>query len=309
MHIETLKTFRDLVETGSFRRAADLNFISQSAVSQQLKSLETRYEQQLIERAPRRGLALTDAGRIFYAGCKDVVERFRALEAAVTEQSGVLGGTIRIATVYSVGLHELPPYVSRFMQQYPRVHVHLEYRRTDQVRAGCMDDTLDFGIVAFPVRRPGLTIVPWLEEPLVLVCPPSHRLARKRRVSLRQLRGEPFVAFERDIPTRKTIDRLLGAHGTRVAIVKAFDNIETIKRAVEVGSGVSILPRSTVVEEVARGLLASTEFTEGPFTRSVGIIYRRGKVLSAAAREFVRLLAEPKALGRVDADRRRRFRP
>jgi DNA-binding transcriptional LysR family regulator len=164
---------------------------------------------------------------------------------------------------------------------------------TDKVREACLNDTIDFGIVAFPLRRSNVEVIPWHEDKLVLVCAPSHRLARRRKVSLAQLAGEAFIAFERDIPTRKTIDRILKAHRVAVNILMEFDNIETIKRSVEVGSGLAILPETTVTNEVKSGLLVTLDFAEGRFTRTIGVIHRRGRVLSAAAREFVRLLVAP----------------
>ena len=290
MHIETLKTFCDLVETGSFSRAARLNFISQSAVSQQLKALESRYDSILIERGQRRAIAPTEAGRMFYAECKELLQRFRLIEERLRDSAAVVAGPVRIATVYSIGLHELPPYVSRFIKAHPQVKVHIEYSRTDKVCDACLNNSIDFGIVAFPLRRANLTVIPWHEEKLVLVCAPGHRLARRRKVGLAQLGGEEFIAFERDIPTRKTVDRILRDHRVAVDTVMEFDNIETIKRSIEVGSGVSILPETTVVNEVASGMLVARDFNEGRFTRTVGIVHRRGRVLSAAAREFVRLL-------------------
>jgi DNA-binding transcriptional LysR family regulator len=292
MHIETLKTFCDLIETGSFNKAAQLNLVSQSAVSQQLKSLETRYGQALLERGARRGLKLTEAGRVFYAGCREVVDRFRQIEERLREQAGAISGTVRLATVYSVGLHRLPPYITRFMKAHPHVNVHVEYSRTDKVCEACLQDTIDFGIVAFPLRRSNLAVTPWHEEKLVLVCSPSHKFARRRRIRIAEIADERFIAFERDIPTRKTIDRILKAHRVQVEIVMEFDNVETIKRSVEVGSGLSILPATTVVNELRSGLLVTPEFVEGPFTRDVGVIHRRGRVPSAAAREFVRMLVD-----------------
>lgn len=290
MHIETLKTFRDLIETGSFTRAAQMNLISQSAVSQQLKSLETRYDCRLLERNRRGRLVLTDEGKRFYTGCRELLERFESLELQVRERSSAVAGTVRVATVYSIGLHALPPHVTRFMKAHPQVKVHLEYRRTNQVCEGCLDDTLDFGIVAFPIRRSNLEVIPWQEETLVLVCAPDHRLARRRRVSLSRLQGEEFIAFERDIPTRRTVDRVLARHGVTVNRVMEFDNIETITRAVEVGTGVSIVPQTTVVDAVQRRRLVQLEFAEGRFTRTVGVVHRRGRVLSPAARTFIEMV-------------------
>ena len=291
MHIETLQTFCALVETGSFTKAAELGFISQSAVSQQLKTLETRYGRPLIERGARPRLAPTEAGRLLYAECRDLLDRFRRLEERLREPSNAVAGTVRLATVYSIGLHQLPPCVTRFMKAHPRVKVHVEYSRTDKVCDACAEGTVDFGIVAFPMRRSNLDVIPWHEEKLVLACAPTHRLARRRTVRVAELDGEPFVAFERDIPTRKTIDRMLRAHRVTVDTVMEFDNVETIKRSVEVGTGLAILPASTVTQEIRTRRLATADFAEGPFTREVGIIHRRGRVLSAAASEFVRMLA------------------
>jgi DNA-binding transcriptional LysR family regulator len=292
MHIETLKTFCDLIETGSFSKAAQLNFISQSAVSQQIKALEQRYNRPLIEHGHRKGVALTEAGKLFYAESKELLERFRALEEQMRTEPAAIAGTVKIATVYSIGLHELPPYVKRFMKAFPQVKVHIEYSRTNKVYDACLNNMIDFGIVASPLRRPDIVVVPLREDKLVLVCSPEHRLAEQAQVSLRELAGEDFIAFERDIPTRKTIDRIFKQHKIAVNTVMEFDNIETIKRSVEVGIGLSILPETVIVSEVRSQLLKQLDFTEGTFTRSVGIIHRRGRVFSAAAKEFVQMLAE-----------------
>lgn len=290
MHIETLKTFCDLVDSGSFDKAARLNRVSQSAVSQQLKSLESRYGRILVERGARRRLTLTEAGTLFYGVVRDLVQRLEQLEDQLRDQAAAVSGTVRIATVYSVGLHRLPPYLTRFMKAHPQVKVHVEYSRTDKVCDACLQDAIDFGIVALPLRRSNLAVIPWHREPLVLVCSPSHALARRRHVGIGDIAGQRFIAFEKDIPTRKTIDRILKAHGVRVDTVMEFDNVETIKRSVEVGSGIAILPESTVVSERRAGLLVTRAFSEGPFTRDVGVIHRRGRVPSVAAQAFLRLL-------------------
>jgi DNA-binding transcriptional LysR family regulator len=290
MHIETLKTFCDLIETGSFSKAAALNFVSQSAVSQQVKSLEQRFDARLIERGQRKGVTPTEAGKIFYEECKEILERFRALEERMRVKSAAIAGSVKVATVYSIGLHELPPYVTRFIRAHPQVKVHIEYSRTDKVYDACLNNTIDFGIVALPLRRPNLAVIPFREDKLVIVCNPEHKLARRGRVSVNALAGEDFIAFERDIPTRKTIDRILKQHKVDVNYVMEFDNIETIKRSVEVGIGVSILPETAVANEVRNKQLVALNFAEGVFTRPIGIIHRRGKVFSAAAREFVNML-------------------
>src|SRR5499426_3735246 len=179
MHVETLKTFCDLVETGSLSRAARLNLVSQSAVSQQLRALERRYGGRLIDRAPRVGARPTERGRLVYDEVKPLVDRLAALEARLRAKTDVVAGTVRVATVYSVGLHTLPPVIKRCLAAHPRVSVQLSYRRTDEVSAACLDGEVDFGIVALPARRPQLEVVSLGHDDLVITAPPAHPVARR----------------------------------------------------------------------------------------------------------------------------------
>lgn len=287
MHIETLKTFCDLVDTASFSKAAQQNLISQSAVSQQVRMLEQRYGQRLIERSHPAGAVPTEAGQLLYNESKELLERFYALEERLRDRPSVVHGTVRVATVYSVGLHVLPPHLKRFLQAHPHVNVRLEYKRTNEVYAGCQSGTLHFGIVAFPQRRAQLEVVPLWHDQLVFVCSPEHRLARRRKVRLSELEGEPFIAFDRDIPTRKAIDRVLRAHHVRVVRNMEFDNIETIKRSVEAGLGVSILPDAAMENEVRLKSLVALPIRDAKLIRPIGAILRRSPELSPAARALL----------------------
>ena len=290
MHLETLKTFCDLAESGSFSRAAAMNLVSQSAVSQQVRALENRFNQPLIEHGYRRTVVLTAAGQRLYQASKEILDRFTQLENELSSGDDHLAGSLRIASVYSVGLHELPPYLKSYIEANPKVNVRLEYSRTDKVYEACLDNSVDFGIVALPLRKAQLQVIPFRREQLLFVCSPDHELARRRRISLKSLAGKPFVAFERDIPTRKTIDRLLREHQVEVSIAMEFDNIETIKRCVEAGIGASILPAGSVSNELRSRSLVALHFSEGRFYRETGIIHRRGKSFSPAARAFIEML-------------------
>ena len=290
MQIETLKAFCDLVETGSFTRAAELNFVSQSAVSQQLRTLERRFEQKLIERGGGLGAEPTAAGRLVYAESKTILARLRALEEQLREPTGAMSGTVRVATVYSVGLHALPPHVKEFLREHPQVQIQVEYSRTDRVVEACLAGDIDLGIVAFPTRRPKLEVIALRDEELVLVVSPEHRLARRTTTPLAALRGKAFVAFDRSVPTRRYIDRALRRHAVQVRITTEFDNIETIKRSVEAGLGVSIVPTDTVKNEVRAGTLVALNITDERLTRPVGMIHLRRRELSAPARAFANLL-------------------
>jgi DNA-binding transcriptional LysR family regulator len=291
MQLETLKIFCDVIETQSFSKAASLNYISQSAVSQQIRGLEEKYDRRLIERG-KRSLAPTPAGQILYQGAKDLLERFRLVENRLQVLSNAVAGTLRVATVYTVGLHELPPYVKEFLRRYPAANVHLEYVRANKIYDEVASNTVDLGIVAYPVRRSGIEVIPWREDNLVLIAHPEHPLARHRKIDFRKLAHVRFVAFEKDIPTRRATDRVLRGQGVSVDIVMEFDNVETIKRAVEINAGVAIVPALTVDSEVQAGSIRAVEFTRGAITRQLGILVKKGKERTVTLEKFVELLQE-----------------
>ncbi len=291
MMLETLKTFCDLVETGSFSRAARLNFVTQSAVSQQLRALERHYGRRLVDRGARRTLQLTEAGKLLLGDARAVVERLAALEDRLRQRPGVVAGSVTIASVYSVGLHTLPAPMKTFLRAHPQVNLRLVYRRTDEIYQACLDGAVDLGMVAIPGRRSQIEIVPLRPDELVLVCPPDHALARRPpRLTAASLADQRFIAFDRDIPTRRLVDRFLRGARTSVTVTMELDNIETIKRSVEAGLGISILPRSALENEVKAGTLVARPFATARLTRPIGIIYRRGREQSAAVRAFIETL-------------------
>jgi DNA-binding transcriptional LysR family regulator len=292
MQIETLKIFCDLVETQSFSQAAERNFVTQSAVSQQVRGLEEKFKRRLLERVRgRREISLTDAGQTFYSEIKSVLAAYVNLEERMRDLTGTVSGRVRVATVYSVGLHELPPAVRRFMELYPQAKIDLEYSRTTRIVRDVLSGAAELGVVAYPEKKRGLEVVQLKGDRLVLICPPQHPLAKRKKVQARDLDGQDFILFERDIPTRRATDRILRSHGVTVSRVAEFDNIETIKRAVEVGMGVAIVPRPSVLDEQRSGQLAVVALVEPEWTRPVGIIYRSDRAPGKAARKFIELLS------------------
>jgi len=289
MQIESLKIFCDVIETQSFSKAASLNYISQSAVSQQIRGLEEKYDRKLIERG-KRSLAPTLAGSVLYQGAKDMLERFRLVESRLHVLTNAIAGSLRVATIYSVGLHELPPYVKEFLRRYPSANIHLEYGRANKIYEDVSANTVDLGIVAYPVRRSGLDVLPFREDQLVVITHPDHPLARHRRIEMRKLARQRFVAFERDVPTRRATDRMLRRAGVPVDVVMEFDNVETIKRAVEINAGIAIVPALTVESESQSGALRAIEFSRGGIARPLGIVIRRGRERTQVMDRFVALL-------------------
>ncbi len=291
MHIETLKVFCDLVEMQSFSLAAERNFVTQSAVSQQVRTLEEKFKRKLLERVRgRREIRMTPAGDVFYRECKNVLESYNQLNEQMNSLIGRISGIVKVATVYSVGLHELPPVVREFMSKFPSAKIDLEYSRTTRVVRDVLKGIVELGVVSFPEPRRGLTIVPMASDSLVLICPPDHEFAKKEEIKVTELKNRDFVLFERDIPTRKATDKILRSHGVSVNKASEFDNIETIKRAVEVGFGLAIVPYPSVMDEERNGQLCVIKFKEKGWERPVGVIYRSDRELTLAAKKFVKLL-------------------
>ena len=289
MHLETLKVFCDVVETRSFSVAASQNFVTQSAVSQQIRTLEERYGRRLLERT-RGNVQLTPAGEILYQVSKEIVQRYQDMEAQLQVVAQRVAGTVRVATVHSIGLYELSAQIKRYLKAYPQVHLHLEYSRSNKIYEEALRGQIDLGVVAYPSRRPQITVLPFREDRLVLACPPSHPLARHRQVSIRKLQGEHLVGYERDIPTRRETDRLLRRYGVEVRYVMELDNVETIKRVIEIGTGLAILPEPALRPEVKNKTLVAVHLSDELFLRPLGIIHRQGKHFSPATEKFIEFL-------------------
>jgi DNA-binding transcriptional LysR family regulator len=291
VQIESLKVFCDLAETESFTKAAQINGVTQSAVSQQISSLERQFKSLLIERSKKK-FRLTREGQVLYDFSKQIIQTFDGLHSKLQEIKDIISGTIRVATIYSIGLHDLPPYIKRFLKDYPTVHVHVEYRRANQVYEDVLGNVVDLGLVAYPTRDPKLETIPLRKDPLVLICHPQHPLAKAKTVKLKALGGLKFIGFEPDIPTRKAIDKVLRERDVAVNVVMEFDNIETVKRAVEIDAGIAIVPQGTVTQEISKQTLAQVQIEDVDLFRPLAAIYKKNKVLSPAMKQFLAVIKE-----------------
>jgi len=291
MQIESLKVFCDLAETESFTKAAQINEVTQSAVSQQISSLERTFKSLLIERSKKK-FRLTREGQVLYDYSKQIIQTYEGLHSKLQEIKDIISGTIRVATIYSIGLHDLPPYIKRYLKDYPTVHVHVEYRRANQVYDDIISNVVDIGLVAYPNKDSKLEVIPLRKDPLVLICHPQHPFAKQKLIKLKMIAGQKFVGFEPDIPTRKALDKILREQGVEVNNVMEFDNIETVKRAVEIDAGISIVPQSTISQEVAKQTLAAAPLDHPEMYRPLAAIVKKGKVLSPAMRQFISILKD-----------------
>jgi DNA-binding transcriptional LysR family regulator len=291
VHLETLRLYCDVVRLRSFSRGAAQNFVSQSAASQALQQLEDHLGVALLDRT-RRPFVVTPEGAAFYDACREILAGWERAKAEAGAVKARVDGTVRVAAIYSVGLHDVSRHMQRFRSLYPSALVQLECLHPHKVVDAVMNGEADVGIMSYPPANRSLSIVPLRDEPMAFVCHPSHRLARRKVVRPADLNGEAFVAFDPELTIRRAIDRALRQHNVKVNTVMAFDNIETIKQAVIIAAGVTILPRHTVQNEAGVRTLAVVPFDLPGLVRPVGIIHRRQKPLSPTVVRFIELLKE-----------------
>ena len=275
MQIENFKVFADLVETKSFSKSAKINGITQTL---------------LIDRSQKQ-FQLTREGQSVYETAKELLHGYDKLLSELQDMKKVISGTIRIATIYSIGLHELPPYIKRFLHDFPSVNVRVEYRRSNLVYEDILHNSVDFGLVAFPLKHRQIEALPFRDDHLVLITHPEHALAKRGGpVELPEMSGLKFIGFDPDIPTRKAVDQIFRDNKIDIEPVMEFDNIETVKRAVEIDHGVAIVPQATVQRESQQGSLKMLSFKDKNFTRPLAILHRKGRVLTPAMRKFIEVL-------------------
>ena len=288
MHIETLKIFCDVVETASFSKAGSINSMTQSAVSQQILSLEKKLGRTLLERG-RRQCCVTPEGSVLLEAAKEILQIYEGIEERFNELADVVAGELHVSAVYSIGLHDLPPYLKAFKRKYPMVDVQVNYKRSAQVYGQVLSGEAVMGLVAYPAVRKGIHVEPFMDDEMVVICPPSHPFASFKKIAPLELKKERFIAFDPDLPTRQFLDRHFRESGIALGHTIEFDNIETVKRAVEIEQGVSIVPLATVRAEVKAGTLCAIPL-DPPLRRPIGILLKRNRPRTPALREFLALL-------------------
>lgn len=290
LHLDLFKVFRELAQTKNFSKTAAKNYLTQSAVSQQLAFLERHFGERLVERGKGR-FFLTEHGQALLEGSRKILGAYQEVVDTI-HQRAELSGTVGVEAIYSIGLYDLAVFVKSFIRRYPKVNLCVEYNRWDRIYSDVLQGVCDLGLVAYPGQHPLIRIVPFRKKKLTLVCSPGDPLAIPKRIRLKELDRKNFIGFSQGIPTRKAIDDILQKSKVLVNFVHEFDNVETVKRCVEVGAGVSILPENTVAREVRNKTLVSRQISGGPFYRPTGIILREGRSLPRAAQEFLHSLSK-----------------
>ncbi len=293
MHLRDLELFCEVATLRSFSQAAKALGVSQPVASETVKAIEDRLGLPLINRG-KRPLELTPAGRTYLEGCRELLEGYRRLQDRVLQSRDKVVGPVRVAAIYSVGLLQMDCYVKQFEHLYPDAALELRYVQPDAVLERVQNDEADLGLVSFPPKRSSeLNCIPWQEQEIVVVVPPQHRLAVRSKMQSLELDGESLVTFTTELRIRSEMDRWLKLARVSVDVVHEFDNIENIKRAVEVGSGIALLPIPTVRRELEIGSLKALHLDDVRWVRPLGIVHRKHKDLTTAAKRFLELLHQP----------------
>jgi DNA-binding transcriptional LysR family regulator len=251
--------------------------------------MEKHFNVLIVDRSQKQ-FRLTREGRSLYEASRDILNRYEEVSSEMQEMRKVVSGTVHVSTIVSIGLHELPPYVKRFMQEYPHVNVRIEYRRSNLVYEDVFSSTADFGLVAYPQKYRQVEIIPFMEDQLVAICAPKHKLAGKKEIELADLQGCRFIGFDQDIPTRKALDQFFREQRIELEPTMEFDNIETLKRAVEVDAGVALVPEGTIRQEIEQGTLVKLRLRDRHVVRPLAILHRKGRVMTPAMKRFLSLM-------------------
>jgi DNA-binding transcriptional LysR family regulator len=259
-----------------------------------MQEMERRLGVSLLDRTTRP-LALTPAGKLFFGLCRDVLRREEQFQLQLDNLKGQVEGAVRVASIYSIGLSEMSRLQDEFAARFPHAQLHVDYLRPDKVYEALLADHADLGLVSYPVGTKDLAVIPWREEEMAVAAPPSHPLAKKKVLVPADLNGQEFVGFDEELMIRRELDHFFREQGIEIQLAMQFDNIQMIKEAVALGSGISILPARTMQAEIAQGRLVAIPLHAPELVRPVGIVHRKRKRFSHAVESFLELLLEQPA--------------
>jgi len=297
MTLDHLKLFRDVALARNMTRGAETCGVSQSAASQQLQETERLLGVELLDRSTRP-LEMTEAGRLYYEFCRDVLRRKEEFEGQLDKLKGRVQGTVRVAAIYSVGISDMSRLELEIAGRMPEAELLVEYLRPERVYDAVLTDRADLGLVSYPESNREIAAIAWREEKMMVAAAPSHPLARRRKLVPSDLAQQDFVAFDDELRVSREVKRYLRDAGIQVNVVMHFDNTQTMKEAIILGGSISIMPVRALRNDVEQGRLVTIPIEGCTLVRPLGIIHRRRKTFNQATQVFLELLRRDAALER-----------
>ncbi|MCA9405183.1 MAG: LysR family transcriptional regulator [Candidatus Omnitrophica bacterium] len=286
-----LKTFVSAARSKSFKTAAERNFITQPAVSQQMRALEKKLGGKLFQRQGKN-IVLTSAGEILLPYAENILHQYTEAQSRIQKMESHYIGTIRTATIYSIGLYDLQPLVRRYLSKHPQVTIQLEYNQSRRIYEMVQNQRIDFGFVAYPKEMPGVQSTVFHNHKLVCVQSPHKRVFSKKTVTLKDLNEQPYITFSAKVPTGKAIDNFLKTKNINPRYIQDYENIETLKSAVLIGMGFSIVPKATIQHELKNGDLEIVNVNKLDIERPLAVLMAKDKVLTKAMKGFLSLITK-----------------
>ncbi len=283
-----LQVFYTVARHLSFTKAAEQLFMTQPAVTFQIKQLEEQFNARLFERSHGK-IALTPAGQMVMSYAERILGLSEEMETRVADLTGAMGGPLLLGASLTIAEYILPRILGEFKAQHPQVHAHMTVGNSEMIETRVADHTLDLGLIETPAHLPGLVTDMVCEDELVVICAPGHDFAKLQSVKPQQLLDEPYVSRETGSGTREFADQYLRRCKVMpedLNVVMELGSLEAIKGVVETGLGISIVSRATASKERHLGTLAVVPL-EPRLIRTMSFVHPKEKFRSRLLMTFV----------------------
>ncbi len=291
MYLEQLRYFHAVAETGSFTAAGRELHLTQPAVSSQVKNLEDALGQRMFERTGR-SVRLTRAGEVLHTHTRRIFQQVREATAILEDLKSLQTGRLYLGTVDVMSIYVLPRIFRVFHSRFPRVEISIEVDDTANISRGVRESRYDLGFVTLPLREPNLTSIAVYNDVMRAIAPAGHPLAGRKLVTLAELAETTMIVYKRGAVTRGIIEQVFRSAGIELEPDMEIDRPEAMKKLVEAGLGVSIMPEMSIAREVEEGSLVVLPTGDVSFERQLGLIYRPLQVFSPSVTAFLTILRE-----------------
>jgi DNA-binding transcriptional LysR family regulator len=292
MDFDQLETFLEVAKLSSFSRAAERRFRTQPAISAQIRALEEEVGAKLLDRSGGK-VAITAAGKVFQKYAEETIEQRRVVLIALAEMHRIPRGEIVVAANEGTCLHILPEVFADFKRQYPSVAVSVKRLEHNKILEAIIENSCDFGIVSMPVPDKRLTVVPIHRDELIVITPPDHPLAHRKKATVAEVLEFPLLLPKLG-RTRDALEAIFDDRRLKPTVSMELDSSELLKRFVAVGVGVGFIARSNVVEDLQAKVLAAVTLADASIQRDLALVFRKDKALSRAALAFIDIAVKQK---------------
>ena len=296
MELWQLEVFTAVAEEKSFSRAGQRVGRTQPAISSAIKLLEGELGEPLFDRRGRT-VRLTAAGELLTEYAKRLLSLRDEAVLAIGELRGLSRGTLRLGANETTCLYLLPEVLSAFTQAYPKVQVDIHRAITRSITERVIEGKLDFGIVTLPIKNTRLEAITIHRDEMALIVGPAHALSSRRSVKMNDLENAPFILHKIGTTTRERLVKHFNDGGVKIKVTMELASIETIKRFVSIGMGISIVPRLCIAKEIEEGSLKALSIRDARFQRKLGLIYNKDRYQSQAARAFLAIITAKQQAG------------